>query len=474
MNMHFPPVSPTTSPYSSIKENSSALDHLTARVNALRPEQFDLSQADVKTRLLENLQDSYAALSKCVPSDNEPLSSQARSVGSTLFYLYGRCCYGGDMVASKQPLLLALGLMLKKPPQLIQDAAASILKEVLKTHPTLAEAASALGTSQAQDSTIPLNVSQMGEKLNQLDQSILIGMVNAMDKESAFEAALAFRWLGATWHNLEGTNKDHSRLKNVYAVAETVARHLMEHSPREDLHDQWLVADIIYNTRRTLYAMQHPEDAFLGQLLSLEELQMFLNQYPNTPKKRELEAQTHNIKGVLLRDWNEYSTSATEAGRKNQLDAYGKTPLECLHIRYKEVTQASGAANETPGFNPFLQIMFTNNKLSTALELKRADATFVLDLDEAARWYQSVTNAVEGVDYLHADAATLQTKGHYYHAIFCLTAARFDLHRGRVTEAKQWLDLGLVICGKFPNSSEEIRQKVEHFIQHDFVSARIF
>ncbi len=465
--------SSVSSPYSSINEKNPQLDNLASRVNDLRPSQFDLSSPDVKARLLDHLDLEYAELCKLVPQNGVPLSSQMKAIAGTIFYLYGRCCYGGDMVASKQPLILALGLMLKHPRELVQDEASDVLRTVLTSHKTLFKAADALGTSQAQGSDVAQRVLAIGEKLNQVDQTILTNLVNAMDPPSAFEAALAFRWLGATWHNLDGTNQDHDRLKKVYDVAEAVARHLMDHNPREDHYDLWLVADIIYNTRRGLHAMKNGQEDVLGQLATLEELQTFLSAYPETPKKGELEAQTHNIKGVLLRDFNDYSTSSTDAKRNALLDQYGKTALERLRIRYKEVVQASECADQTPGFNPFLQIMFANNKLTLGLLLKKTDPSFELAVEAAIAWHERVTKTIEAVDYPHADDATIKTKGHYYHAVFCQTAAKYEAVYGNPDGVKKWLELGVLICQKFPQSATKTFNEIEDLIKTNSENARV-
>lgn len=461
--------SPSVSSSSSLTNHSdlTTAGNLANKVLGLKVLDFKMGLPGQKQALIEELNTAYVELRELVRAQNGPLSADLRNTAATIFYLYGRALYGGDMIASKQPILLALALQLENPPA---DLGGSALLKSQLDYETLPEAATYLGTTAHPDSTLAKQVNAIGEKLNGMDETVLKNQILNMDEEHAFDVALALRWLGATWHNLEGTRIDLPRLKKMYDVAEAVARHLIKNARIRNPNYEWLVADIIYNTRRGMHLMAHPGDT-LGELRSFKELHDFLDANPSTPNALEMSAQTHNMTSLLISKL-EYSTPDMDSEKREELDQYGKNPLERLRCQYNKVVDADSIAeNGGDQFNPFLKVMFKNNRVGVALCVRERDPEFQVSLEQIGKWNKVVTDLVDAVGY--QDGQYQPSKSHYYHAMFCLTAARYACAVGNFKEARKRLELGLVICAKFEQSTASIKADILQFLRVDLLASKL-
>lgn len=340
---------------------------------------------------------------------NTVLPKALEKTAARMFFLMGRCLYGGNMVASQRMFQLSvtiLGNDVFKVPSLRHCDQLKNLPQTLDNSPEF---------------------DQMDKFIMGTSAADLVERVSKMSYERAFALADSIRQVGATYQNIDSFKSDLPRFEKYFGVPKAVFAKL------DTPDSRWEVADLIYNTGRLIHYLGNPGDV-QGALQTLDEMLPYLEKEGDTLRAQVKRAQIHNI-------------TAIEMNKIQPRDAQHKQAI--LKSQYASMSKASEIASVTPGFNAFLKIMFLNNKARSALDCAEAGVAVATD-KEIGQWFEEVLTTIKSENY-----------NHYYHGAFVSSAARLAIREKRKQDALALLDLAQTINAKYPASSADLQKRVD-------------
>lgn len=375
-----------------------------------------------KEAMLQHLSNAYRSFQE-IKGRCQHIPSDLENEASRIFFLYGKCLYGGDMQASRRMFELSLTIQFIGLKTLNQAVVPPLLSDNLESLPK-------------QFPTDTKTLDPLKDLLINTPRSVIVDTAKTQSKESAFHFAATMRWLGATYQNIDSfRGKENAPLfDKVYGVASDVWKEIAlqgDDQWKKDCH--WEVAQIIYNTERFRHYLKHPDDV-KGALDTLKGVEPYLAAEGNSLRAQQLRAQIQNI-------------TAREIATLSPADP--KEKLENLKLCYEAFSKAEQIAASTPEFDPFLRILFLNNKAAQALECLEQGCP-VASIDEVRGWMNQVVETVEKEKYNHA-----------YHAGFMANAARCEIYEQRWDNALSYLSKAESITDMYPDSSAETKKKIE-------------
>jgi len=319
-----------------------------------------------------------------------------------ILHMYGRCLYGGDMRKSSEVFRRSMATQL----------------DILEHCKTLPESVTPISVSDD-------DLMQVAERVDLKSQH-----------DEAFLLAKTLRWLGHSYQNIDAmAKKDNLQLfKRIYGLA----RSILENIPLKDAN--WEIGQLIYNTERFLHSLEYSEIDVRQFLKTLHiEMAPYLEKEGESLRGQVLRAQLHNISAVYLRD-----VQCADEQEEAQL----------LQQQYTEVVEARRIATGTPGFNPFLQILFLHNSANLALKC--------LDKKCPVQSLEEITASLNQMMHEMKE----QQFDHCYYPGMCITAARAALKSQNHEEAKKILVLAERLCDSFKDSCQDDLIEI-HQLQKD-------
>lgn len=399
-------------------KNAAPLMYASIAVAEAAFKEYGIGTKAQKDNLIGHLVVAYRELHFLVGQEGSSvMSPRLRETAAKIFYLYGRCLYGGNFEASRQMFQAALA---------VQLVGAKVLNAKILS--------SLLGTGELED--LPAYLSNRPDAFKRLDKLLdsnpvdeLAEMVPKTDREQAFSIAMSLKWLGFSCQNITvfKTKANLERFETIYGFAKKILVRL------DTADSRWEVGQILYNTGRFIHYLRTPDDV-AGAVATLKEVFPYLEAEGKTARAQGLRAQIHNISSI---EFGKIKPK-DEAERRGQLKR-----------QYEEIAKASEIAEKTAGFDPFLKTMFLNNKARAAFECIEAGDP-VATIEEVDRWIREVLETIAKEEYNHS-----------YHAIYLLSAAKFESKRGNKAKALEYLALSERVNLKFAASNQDIQEKVE-------------
>lgn len=290
-----------------------------------------------KNKVKTALSDAYLAAREV------KLESETLEQISSLFSMYGRLIYGGDMLQSLRNYQISI--YGRKDEELIS--------ELFKKHKTFNDLQT---TFTKHDETMEKRVSTDNPK------EVSTNLLKEGDA-TAFEMAQRYRWMGHCYQNLKAyENKEHLPFfEKIYGTAQAILDGIVASSKDQKLRSDtnWEMCELHYNTDRFFYGLRYPNDPE-GELATLDQLRTYLDKEGKTIRYQQKTAQILNIK------------------------MRGYMKLEKFDKGYDFLTDAIKIAEETEGFNPFLKAMFHSNMVSCALESGKTNYSELKEHADAA------------------------------------------------------------------------------------------
>lgn len=368
--------------------------------------EFPNANQTSKDTMVKYLSTAYRDL-QTMRSETEKIPSQLETIAARIFFLYGKCLYNGNMQASRRMFELSLA---------VEFVGLKILKN---------DALPVLPSTDLE--SIPASFPAESQALQQWDEFVASTPVDAFtsticqqDKETAFDIAMTFRWLGATYQNLDHFNKPEylPLFQKIYAVATKVWEKI---GSKDSL---WEVAQILYNTQRFVHYLKSPEDV-LGALETLKAIEPYLKAEGDSLRAKQLQAQIHNITAV--------ESSKIPVMTKEEKQAM-------LVFQYQEISKAEAICSGDPRFDIFLKKLFIHNKASRAIACAQ-EGIPVAEINEIKIWIDDLLAYMENEKY-----------NHYYFFIFLKTAAKFEAFQHHWEAALKHLDQSELVANMYLDS----------------------
>lgn len=385
------------------------------------------TQAD-KQEITSHLSKAFEELQKICKTTGGTIPVPLLNTAARIFYIYGRCVYGGNMEASRQMFQLSLAIQLIGL-RVLDPKSLPSLKDCgdLESFPKhLSETTKAFGKD-------------FDEHLFAFTSPEFAQAVAKGGKEHAFSIATALRWLGHSYQNLdEFKNVNEAiRFEKIYGHAIETLRGIHSHDAN------WEIVEILYNTTRFMLYLKDSEN-YEGALKKMEEILPYITEEGPTVRGEQLLAQTHNIatidRGNII--------SAIEKGERVPKDPNEK--IQLLEQQLKDISQAVRVAEANPGINPKLKDMFIKNR--TAIQITCLQAGMILEtpVDDIRSSIQDGLKKIYDEDF-----------SHYYDAGDLIVAARFEFSQGNIPAALAYLAKADEINEKFSLSSAVLQERAK-------------
>lgn len=402
MNVHF-------NPMSSVLLDANQQDCTGVKESLDKAEELfkDFTTADQATKetMIGHLSTSYSKL-QSLRVGKETIPSGFESTAARIFYLYGKCLYNGDMQASRRLFELSLTVTFVELKEIKADAIPDLPTDL---------------------QSIPSRFSDDGHDFQPLEDFIALNSTDTLAEiiylqgnEKAFDIAMTFRWLGATYQNITDFHKlDYLPLfQKIYG---TVCKTWERIGTQDSL---WEVGQIIYNTHRFLHHLEHPNDT-AGAINTLKALVPYLKAEGDSLRAKHLRAQIHNIMAVEIS-----KLPATTLKAKQDL----------LRFQFEQVSKAVNIITSDPRFDRFLQAMMIHNQASRALACLK-EGIPVVEVSTLKGWIDRTIAFMETEKY-----------NHYYFSTFLRTAANFESYQHNWKAALQLLDKSEEVAKMYPSS----------------------
>lgn len=332
-----------------------------------------------KDEMTTHLRVAYRELYKVI-NGSSVIPKDLETSAARLFYLYGKSLYGGNMEETHEMFQLSLVIQLIHL-KYLPSKSLTLLHFKPELDATRTELTRYKAFREQIDSMLSSDIFGWG----------LVEIALKEGPEQAFNTAMIFRWIGATYQNMDSYSKPDSDgiykyamiFKNVYGLADSI---LKEIQSRES---QWQRAQILYNTGRFLYGVDHQRPKELakletyveGTLSSLDGLKCFLDLESGSARAMQLTAQIHNIKTI--------ERKACEPSDPEEKKGW-------LRRQFDEVSLAVVIATKNE-IEPFLRALFFHNKAGWALKALKAEAVLPeIDRPETLRsWIQETITYME-------------------------------------------------------------------------------
>jgi hypothetical protein len=355
----------------------------------------NIDQLEDKALIIDHLRGAYKTL------------SNIKEV-STFFHMYGRCVYG-KMEESSRLFQFSLSVQM-----VALDLFASEMLPKMGGR-----------FDRISDELETRSFEMLYEMIERIPTKLQEKFLGAGEQE-AFLAAKNLRWLGHSLQNIDEYDDEKylGQFKAIYGLAKNILEQLDGDEAKREK------TDLFYNTVEFLHELEYPGDT-LGAFAELEKIRPLLEAEGSCLHARVKRAQLHNKEALKCR----HLASQTD-------DKIEK--IELLKKQYEEISQAVRIANETDGFDAFLQLLFTHNSAKIALQCAQIGDP-VLENEEIREKLDIVIAVMAKNGY-----------DHYYHVTFLTTAAQFEMFCGNKSKAEERVDLALSLCEKrFSESCKE-------------------
>jgi len=344
---------------------------------------FDQLGQIEKDVMADHLRTAYSELYKTVKNSSTTLPKNLEAATARIFFLYGKCLYGGNMEQTHEMFQISLRIQLLAPQK---NLTLEYFKPELKD--TLTELTQHKPFANDIDTFLsyPLSFREYSS----------LAMKNG--SKQAFDLAMTFRNLGATYQNIDkyskpdvnGLYKYKTIFENVYGLADTILEEVGNSGDHNlKVECQWERAQMKYNTGRFLYELFHQRPKGLpelkvhveGALKTLESLEECLKAENGSKRAKQMIAQIRNIKTI--------ERKACEPSDPEEKKAW-------LRSQYNELTIAVAIARKND-IDPFLKTMFINNMAAWALKGLQAGATLnnIENAEDLRPWIDETTKYME-------------------------------------------------------------------------------
>jgi hypothetical protein len=376
---------------------------------------FDTADQNTKETMIVHLSTAYKEL-QAMRTGTEKIPNGSANIAARIFYLYGKCLYNGDMQASRRMFELSLTLTLFSLKELNADAIPNLPTIDLKDLPARFPSASR-------------DFQPLDDYIARHSADSLAEIFYKQGDEKAFDIAMTFRWLGATYQNITDFKKEeyYPLFEKIYAICTKTWEKI--NTP----DSLWEAGSLLYNTGRFMHYLKHPDD-IKGALETLKGVEPYLKaEGEDSLRAKQLRAQIHNITSV------EYAKVPTNTTEEKQAS---------LQYQYDEVSRANEIISSDTRFNHFLQKNMLHNKAVIASDCIK-EGLSVVDMDVLNGWFADILSYMETEKY-----------NNYYFAGWLKNVANFELQQNNLQAAKQHIEKAEEVAEMYPSSTAEILKKI--------------